>query len=213
LATTAQVSIAYIEYYDDFSGGDFQEFLEMNGYAVSRIQLCDVPDYDLTMYDLLIIGQDTGDYGHWGNDASVGLIRSLGLPILGLFYGGGALFNEIGLELSSMNTATNDDPGLDTVFVPTPFHAVFEGPRPIDVDAQGQVTLYDEPTPAIALYMPVLTVDVVGLGIIPDDIDYSVLGLEGNAFLWGFKWSPFDMTDAGKDLFLNVIDYLLLGNP
>jgi hypothetical protein len=205
----ATAKIAYIGYYDTWGANDMKTLLDAQGYATTLVQLCDVGTTDLSGYDLLIVGRDTGDYGEWGNQAGREVIRALDVPILAIFDGGGSLFDQLGVDISCMATATYDEPGLTSMIVENASHLIFRTPNDLSVSDGDNLQLYTEPCPASALYVPPLPEDVVAFGRLPDDTDYAPVALQGRYAYWGFKYTPYNMTQAGKDLFLNIIAYLM----
>ena len=205
----ATAEIAYIGYYDTWGADDMKTLLDAQGYATTLVQLCDVGTTDLSGYDLLIVGRDTGDYGEWGNQAGREVIRALDVPILAIFDGGGSLFDQLGVDISCMATAGFDEPGLTSMIVENASHLIFRTPNDLSVSNGDNLQLYTEPCPASALYVPPLPGDVVAFGRLQGDADYAPVALQGKYAYWAFKYTPYDMTQAGKDLFLNIIAYLL----
>ena len=161
----ATAEIAYIGYYDTWGADDMKTLLDAQGYATTLVQLCDVGTTDLSGYDLLIVGRDTGDYGEWGNQAGREVIRALDVPILGIFDGGGSLFDQLGVDISCMATAGFDEPGLTSMIVENASHLIFRTPNDLSVSDGDNLQLYTEPCPASALYVPPLPGDVGGLAL------------------------------------------------
>jgi len=205
----AAARIAYIGYYDTWTAEDMKGFLEERGAEVTFVTLCDVATTDLSGYDLLIVGYDTGYYGEWGNEAGIASIIAADRPILGIHSGGGSLFDRLGVAISWMATASNDVPGETTIIIENESHPVFSTSVVMGVADGHAIDLYTEPCPTDVLYVPALPADVTTLGRAPSDEGYAPVAIQGKYAFWGFKFPPFDMTLDGRSLFANVVSYLL----
>ena len=63
----------------------------------------------------------------------------------------------------------------------------------------------------LAVYEPVLDPAVILFGRQENNDSHWILAQEGKDFLWGFSEDPSNMTQAGKDLFHNLVNYLTVG--
>jgi len=209
IAGLAGATFAFIGYYDTWASENMKEFLDAQGAVTTVIQLCDVGTTDLSSYDLLIVGPDTGYYGEWGNEAGRDAIRALDVPVLGMSAGGASLFEQLGLEINWGATASSEDPGETTIIVERADHEVFHTPIDLSVTDGDSLQLYDEPCPVYILYVPRLAEGPETLGRLPDTFDYAPVAIQGKYALWGFEFAPYGMTEAGKNLLINLITYLL----
>ena len=205
----AEDSVAYIGYYDLRGANDFRELLDGAGYSMTLVQLCDVAATDLSSFDLLIVGGDTGNFAHWGNDAGVEKVRVSGLPILGIYTGGGSLFDRLGAGIGWWYAAfisASLEP--TSMVVSDASHVLFHTPNEIAVSDDGRIQVY-ESCAVMCQHIGSLSEEVHVLGKVARDPDYGALVEHGEYVLWTYEGSPSKMTPAGKDLFLNVLAYLL----
>ena len=159
---------------------------------------------------MIIVGPDAGSGYEWGNAASVSAIQNSGKPIIGLYNGGASLFQELGLSIN-WGHGGYPGPGDTRIYVVDPSHVIFNSPHSISVPGDQIVQLYSSLSPLIHEYAPRLSSEAILLGRHPSpaQISYYPLVQEGQNILWGFAASPESMTQVGKDLFLNVVDFLM----
>jgi hypothetical protein len=208
--TTESLPIAYIYYTDATGANSYKSLLEDNGYSVTLVPMIAVATTDFSVYDLIIVGPDTGSGYHWGDAASVSAIQDSGKPIIGLHEGGASLFQELGLSINWGHSGYYG-PGETSLYVVDPSHVIFNSPHSISVPGDQIIQLYSSPSPLIHEYAPHLSAEAILLGRHPSptQMDYYPLVQEGQNILWGFAASPESMTQVGKDLFLNVVDFLI----
>jgi hypothetical protein len=208
--TTESLPIAFIYDTDETGANSYESLLEDSDYSVTLIPMSDVATTDFSVYSLIIVGADTGSGYEWGNAASVGAIQDSGKPIIGLHYGGASLFQELGLSINWGHGGFYG-PGETGIYVVDPSHIVFNSPHSITVPGDQITQLYSSPSPLHHEYAPDLSPEVILLGRHPSptQTDYYPLVQEGQNILWGFAASPESMTQVGKDLFLNVVDFLI----
>jgi hypothetical protein len=197
-------SIAFIYGTDESSTASFLSLLDDNGYLVEPIDIDEVATTNLSVHELIIVASDTGYDYNWGNDSAIEVIAESGLPILGMGYGGSCLFQQLGLSINWGNGWLGSETSL---FVSEPGHTIYNAPRPIAIPDDSNIILYSS-SEHIGEYAPVLDTGVILLGREPSDEDHYPLVQEGLCLLWGFTGAPDRMTDTGRDLFLNVVDYL-----
>jgi hypothetical protein len=141
-------------------------------------------------------------------------VQSSGRPIIGLGTGGAALFQELGLSINFGNSWMTADT-TSTTAANTEIHvvdssmAVFKTPNEITIPSDSNLQIYTK-SGHIAEYFPSLSDSVVCIGREPTDTNhYSFLQEGVKYWLWGFTASPGNMTQAGKDLFVNLVSSIV----
>jgi phosphodiesterase/alkaline phosphatase D-like protein len=205
--TTRSLLIAFIYSTDAASASSYESLMEDNGYSVTLIPMSAVATTDFSVYGLIIVGPDTGSGYHWGDAASVAAIEDSEKPIIGLYSGGASLFQELGLSINWGHGGY--DPEQTGIYVIDPSHTIFNSPNSIVVPENRIVELYSSPCSVQVEYAPSVSPDVTPLGRYVAETGYYALVQEEQYMLWSFAASPESMTQAGKDLFLNVVDFML----
>jgi hypothetical protein len=168
--------------------------------------MSNVATTDFSVYRLIILGGDTGYTITWGDTASVAAITDSGKPVIGLGEGGYAYFGKLALETGYPHGAHGDD---NSIYVVDTSHSIFNMPNSIAIPGDDIIQLYTT-TNHVGIGLSPIPGNVVALGREADDVGYYPLTLEnGRYLLWGFTASPDNMTQVGKDLFLNVVDFML----
>jgi hypothetical protein len=162
---------------------------------------------DLSPYDLLIVGPDTGAVdGTWvGGDVWVTAVRQSRLPVLGIGHGGYAFYGKLGLAIGY------DHGGADTGTSVIPLetsHLLWN--EPYDMKTGEILPLYRRATMGVTVMAT--GADVTWLGARPPNSTPLWLTLERDRFfLWGFRDGPDGMTTVGQALFVNAVWSLLGG--
>ena len=202
------IDVAYIYDTDTKSAESFVQFLENGRFSVQLVQLAKVATTDFDKYRLIVVGNDTGDMGNWGTPQAVAAIVKSGRPVIGLGEGGYAFFGKVIPEIGYPHGAHDE---RDTsIFVMNRNHTIFNKPYRITIPFTGIISLYEEPTSSVSIYLKPVPRDVVVLGRHTASEDHYTL-VEGGkkvAFFWGFNGSPALMSKTGKPLFLNVVQYM-----
>ena len=166
--------IAYVFRSDDVTANDFKALLEASGFTVQLIPLPTVLATDFTVFDLVIIADDTGSLNEWppsvgGVSAAADHIRAARKPVLGLGEGGYAYFGKFGKPIGwpngwhgPQNTVRSDNVGASYWHVLNDFGS----PPP------ALVRLYTEPVNEVGIYLPP-AVDVTPFGREPDTTDHA----------------------------------------
>ena len=204
--------IAYVFRADAAAADSFKALLEGRGYSVTLVPLAAVLATDFADFNLTIIADDTGDLGAWGSPADgaaqLARITAPNRPIIGLGEGGYAFFGRLALFIGWPNGWHGPE---SRVLRPSPAPGTshYSAPNPIPLEADGTAKLYAEPVNEVGVYLRPLPLPagVVPVGLEPPSKDHSSLILEGCRQLWGFSGSPDKMTDAGRDLFVNTVEY------
>ena len=179
----------------------YEGLLEKNGFAVDRIEMGDLATVSLASYAYAVIGPGARPL----SSAAVDALETM--RVLGLGEGGYALFGQLGLAIGSPNGWY----GYETDVYPVdPGATVWVEPYPIPI-AGRTVPVYTH-TPHVGIHLPSPGgMPVTLIGREPTSSTHYVI-VEQYQFprqiLWGFGGPPEDMTETGKQLFINVAWYL-----
>jgi hypothetical protein len=206
-AGAQELNAVYIYSTDLDSAQGFEMLLEANGVTVDIIDKASASTWDYSGYGLIIIGHETGTLGNWDPGAAVVSINDTKLPVLGIYYGGASFFEELGLFC---NWGNGGWANLTNVYVFDAANPVFNHPTKIDVPSDRLIELYDAPTDTHVIYMPTLIEDVHPIGQANFSAVYFPIVQESWRYiLWGFREPPANMTQVGKELFVNTALWLL----
>ena len=201
-------NIAYIHFDDTTSGISYKALLDSNGYSTDLIYMWDIDDTDFINYSLIIVGPDTTSYyGYaWSNDWMYNDIKNSELPVLALSYTGQRLYEKLGLSNNWAHGATGD--GTAMVCVDTSF-IIYNSPNNLSIPLNATIDLYTSPSSVGVEYGPSLSSSVSQIGQATSENYYVITADLEKYWLWGFQDSPVNMTQTGKDLFVNIVDYML----
>jgi hypothetical protein len=207
--TRSTRSAAYIHDRDTDTAESFKGLLDANGMATTLVPLAEVADTDLSPFDVILAGPDSGSFGSWGTLAALWSVARSGRPVLGLGEGGYALFGQFQLDIGYPHGAHGPE---NQVTVLNPAHPVYNVPNAIYVPPRLRtLTLYDAAVNAVTIYFPSPSEDVALLGReVGDQTHYTLLQERGRFLFWGYDGSPAEMTAVGQDLLVNVLWYLAL---
>jgi hypothetical protein len=203
-------SVAY--FYDSDQAGalDFKDYYDANGYDIELIAMDEIASHDLAAYDLLVAGQDTGNFFSWGNPDDVAAVIESKKPVIGIGRGGSCLFEEMNLTITwgGCAIAMYD---TDRSVVVDETHAVFNTPYPIEIPPDKELPLYTTPpSEAMIFYYKGSPGPEILTDWFHDQGEYSLLTREGKYVLWGHNGAaPGNLNDDGKHLFLNVMHFLI----
>ena len=202
-------NICYI-YKDNAAGAkDFKSLLDANGYTTTLIPMSNIVGTDFSAYALILVGSDTGWGYTWGKPSAVEELRQAGTPILGLGYGGAALFEQLDLSIRWGHGWNGNE---TRIYAVNPKHIIFNSPINVPVPRNRIIELY-KASEHIALYGPSLSTDVVLLGREAKDTDHYPLVQEGRHLIWGFTAAPASMTQTGKAVLVNVVAFMAASPP
>jgi parallel beta-helix repeat protein len=194
--------VAYIHGPDVEAAQNFQSLLAAYGCSTTLVGLNEVVSTELDTYDVIVVGNDTGNVSDWDDTESVNSIESSGKPVIGLGEGGYAFFGKLGLSVGWPNGMHSSNNSIEVI---DPNHSLFIAPYAIVIPEDLILQLYTE-TDYVTLYLKSIPETVTVLGAEANNPRYYPLALEHNRYLfWGFAGSPESMTDVGKRLFINVV--------
>ena len=198
--------IAFIYKADSTAAHDFATFLSSRGFATRLIPLNDVALTNFDPYDLIVVDSNTGEDYEWGNISAVTRIQTSLKPVLGLGYGGACLFGQMGLSINWGNAWIG---AANQIYCVDPSMSVFSVPNLISIPDDGIIQLYNEPSPFMAEWAPGLSNQVELIGRQADNGSHYPIVSQGAYWLWGFTTPPAEMTETGKDLFVNTVSYMV----
>ena len=206
----ASISVAFIYSTDLTSAESYESLLTAQGMTVDLVPSSDAVTWDYSGYGLIIIGSETGSGYLWEPEAAVSVIDGTGKPILALGRGGSSFFSVLGLYIDWGQGWTGS---RNSIYVVDVNHQIFHSPNEITVPSDRIIGLYGS-TGHIGIYMPSPVAGVTPLGREATDLNhYPLIQQDDRYVLWGFTNSPEDMTQTGKDLFVNVVSWLAPHNP
>lgn len=181
------------------------------GYTTSILGTKDILTTDFTLFDAILIGNGTGAYEFWVDSTSFGplvdAINNSNKPVIGLGDGGYAFFGKLSLVIGWGGGAHGYD---SSIVAHLPHHAIFTTPNMIVLPPDSVIQLYDSACPTVEIWLPTKPPDVEPIGNTPgDSIYYRIIQQKVRYILWGFSDSPGNMTPTGKQVFINVIDYMM----
>jgi len=120
--------VAYV-YKDDMpTAMSYENLLESHGMVVDLLPMTDVSNTGiLNLYQLIVVGPDTGHLSSWGDPASVNNIAQSGKPVIGLGEGGYALFGRLSLDIGYPYGWHGNE---NCIRVVTPTHTIYNTPHP-----------------------------------------------------------------------------------
>ncbi|MFX0114042.1 MAG: hypothetical protein ACFFB3_05810, partial [Candidatus Hodarchaeota archaeon] len=199
-------SIAYVYSTDTTAANSYQSFLETYGFSTDLIAIADISTEMLSAYDLILVGTDTGWLNNWGEPSQAIAVNSTGVPILGLGEGGYSFFGNLSLYIGWPN---GRHASKHSINVTDSSHPIFNTPYTINGET---IRLYNVTVGEVGINLPIEVIppsDLVLLGRESDDAEYYPLIQQTERYLlWGFTASPYWMTPAGRELFLNAVHFL-----
>ncbi len=201
-------SVAFV-YDSDLAGANaFKSMIEseLSTVSVTLVKKSAVASTNLSGYAGIIAGPDTGQFYSWNNAAAVNQIKGSGKPVLGIGEGGASLFEEMGLSINWGHASTSQE---TTIYVLQTGHSVFKQPNALTIPGNRLLQIYQTPSRAIREYTGSISASVSKIARDDNDSSYFTLTQEGKHILWSYEGSPDKMSNNGKDLFANVVSYLI----
>ncbi len=210
-ASHAPVNAAYVYVKDSNTAKDFSSFLSGHGVNITSLKSSNARDVDFSTFELIIIDP----LGYFADDDAsyrqlVPLIKNSGKPVLALGYAGARMLERLGLDIGSRNGWGTGDSGIHVM---NPASALFKSPVAITIPPDSILSLYVSPTTTVAEYEQVMPAAVQLMGRSLDNPRYFSLVSQGRHFLWGFEGPPSAMTQAGRNLFWDVVSAMVQQVP
>lgn len=189
---------------------DFLSFLRDEGdFQVTEVIQGDLPvNVDFSRYVAILVSPET----EWNNNRNpdsgeqAAAILQSNLPVFGLGRGGANLFNRLNLAIGMPDI---DLPSGSEVVVIDPGNPVWTTPNPIQIPGNNTLALYSTPSPVAAPASPQGSPNPQPIASLAGDSTRIPLVRQDRFLLWGFSGRPGTMTDAGRDLLLNLLQSLL----
>ena len=196
-------SVVFIYSTDLASSESYRSLLEAHGISVDLVSVSASSAINYSGCGLIIVGNDVQT-----QKTTASAVDRSGKPILGLGRGGGTFFDLLGLGIGWSKGAFGSE---TEIYVVDTAHPIFNQPTSINVPSNRIIELYTS-TQQLSIYMPSPQYGITPLGRGVLRSEYCTLIQESSRyFLWGFTNSPDYMTQAGKNLFVNVVQYCLQG--
>jgi hypothetical protein len=205
LTAQAIKPVAYIYSSDISTANSYKSLLESNDYQVELISQNTVLSKNFSNYNFIMIGPETGNLSNWGDAGGnqANHLNSSGLRIIGLGEGGYAFFGRLNLEIGYGNGAHGN---ATSVYAVDPSSSYWTSPNSITIPANRMVKLYNSNSSYVAIHYPDPISGILGIGRTSDTAaHYQMIRQDSRYMLWGFDDSPSNMTNTGKDIFINVV--------
>jgi uncharacterized repeat protein (TIGR01451 family) len=200
----ARGRIAYVFRGNTLDASSFFNLLTSH-YTVDLIPLSSVLTTDFSVYQLILVADDTGSLDQWGltsfTTAQVAKITLPNIPIIGIGEGGYAFFGRLSLFIGWPRGWHGPQKQVGRhAGAPAAFFAGIVGTP---------ITHYSAPVNSVGIYTkPAVPSDVTLVGDeVPSD-DHTQLIFQGCRLLWGASGNPLLMTADGKKMFLNAVGYM-----
>ncbi|HPM77287.1 MAG TPA: hypothetical protein PK961_09360 [bacterium] len=157
---------------------------------------------DFTDIDVILIDTSTT----WYDADAVDRMAGVDLPMLGVFYGGGILFDNLGYTVGW--TGGEIDLFSTSIDVVNSTHSIYTKPNNLGVADGDRLTLF---SPSLQLLYHDFLPAPAGATMLAERIlgsDYAAIVKENKAIYWGFEMTPSSLTNTGALLLVNCIHYL-----
>lgn len=196
-------------YHKDLAAAQsFQTLLTAHGIAVDLVNKSDTATVNFNNYKAIIIGNDTGYTLTWDPPEAITAINAVNTPIIGLGEAGYAFFGKLGLKIGYPEGAHGE---TNQIYVVDSAHQIFTTPNPITIPTDKIITIYTA-TKSVDILVGT-TDELTLLGRNPSQPGYYELISQKHEdrqyVLWGFIDSPDVMTETGKNLFVNLVMWLI----
>lgn len=198
------VGVAYV-YDDDLAARDaFDALLSSEGFSVTTVPMSQADAFPFTSVDVIVIGRDTGYQYNWGTPAAVANIAGSGRSVVGVYEGGTAYFHQHDMFTGSWHCAYDFGTDLEARYQS---HELWHRPHDIPIAGDDTVTMYSAAASALTVWMNDAPPEVTCYGRYNQSHCALTVHLVSGRFtaLWSYEGLPAEMTDAGRDLFANLV--------
>ncbi len=199
LSAKAVTNAAFIYNTDLTDAQSFETLLEANGFAVTLIPVANVATTNYSTYDVVITSPAT-----ILSASQADVIKALSKPIVGLGSGGYRSLGAMALEIGSPYGMSGN---ANKMYVENAALDVFNSPIDISINTGDSIQVYTglaSASPARMIYVPTAKSYIEGI-LQFKPLYYSVIRQNSKYTFWGFSLSAANMTQHGKDLFVNTI--------
>jgi uncharacterized repeat protein (TIGR01451 family) len=201
--------VVYVYQDDTASAASFKTLLELRGYEVLVVKPEDITNskVDWKGVQALIVGHDTDDHANPGNWAGRTSAVPESMYVIGIGVGGTAYFESATDSVAMIDYWSTVAGNGNVALASNPGAAYWLTPSPIALAADTSVKLYNQSTPWRAAD------NAIPLKIAQDNALIKPVPIAAEEFgqgtwcgvLWGYSGSPSHMTNAGRDLFVNIV--------
>ncbi|MEM7032729.1 MAG: S8 family serine peptidase, partial [Chloroflexota bacterium] len=191
------LKVAYLYQTDTDGAQAYYDLLTAANVSLHRHTLTNLNMYDFSSCDAIIVSADSGS---WSDVARRQAVLDTQLPIVGLGSGGLNLF-----QAGNLVSAPTGQSDVTTILAVARGQQAYQQPTSINLDASDMVALYMTVTTAQWLSLDAPLPTGVEIGQIPQTTHFPIVQLQDQHMLWGFSGDPTIMTQAGKDLFVNLL--------
>ena len=199
LSSNAITNAALIYNTDLTDANSFKTLLDANNFAVTVIPITNTITTNYAGYDVIITSPASQL-----TKTQMDTINAKNKPIVCLGSGGYRSLGTLLLSIGSPNGLAGNE---NTMFVENASLTVYNSPVKISVNTGDSLRLFSvaaSASPARMIYVPTPSASLDGL-LRYRPLYYPVIRQNGKYTFWGFTLSPASMTQAGKDLFVNVV--------
>jgi hypothetical protein len=200
LSSKAISKVAFIYNTDLVDVNSFKTLLEGSNFSVTVIPIANTVSTDYSSYDVIITSASSVL-----TKIQMDTLNAKNKPIIAMGSGGYRSLGQLLLAIGSPNGMSGNE---NTMYVDNASLTVYNSPIKININTGDSIKLFSvakSTSPARMIYVPTPTASIEGL-LQYKALYYSVLRQNGKYTFWGFTLSPASMTQAGKDLFLNVVE-------
>jgi len=211
--------VAYVLRNDTAAALSYETLLESHGMRVDLIPTVAATGTNFSKYQLVVIGADTGtgsggSAAWFGGQSAIDQIAKFAVPVIGNGVGGGAFFQQLGLQVSWAQSWVNSN--AETVGVMNGLDSAWNKTYSVTVPATNLVQLYQKPATALEVYDPGAGVEIKQIAFNPAAKDHFPIAQQASLLpstggqvlrpylLWGFYDSPVRMTTEGKQTYVNL---------
>jgi hypothetical protein len=192
---------------DKLITASFESLLKDNGYEVTVLPSEAMKANLVDQTRLLIL---THSFMPPIDDSFTGFLLALKkskLPVIALSDSARTVLRQLELSVGQNLMMVSEVRAIPS----NPLHTAFQKPRPVQT-VSNEVVLYDKIQSGYAVSVPSIPAYLKPLVQTAGRPNFYPILLEDNRFLfWGFSGSPEVMSEQGRALFLNLVNYLIRG--
>jgi len=193
--------VAYVVNTATSTATAFDAMLTAAGWDTMTIPLSQVQNVDFSVYDVVILGADTGT---WTDTAKVNNIVNSDKPVIAMGAGGARFLDKVpDLYLGYMNSGGGL---LSQGYVDNSGNVLYWWDNPITVPTDKILGMTVTTVNTTQLYNP--PAGVYGLLRHPTESAYWTVAQEGRFMQWGYDMIPAGMSQTAKDLLFNSLYYM-----
>jgi hypothetical protein len=198
--------VAFVYNSDSTSAASYKSILTPYGFKVDLVEQSLVPTFDFSTYGVIIADEYSSDAQEytWIDDAHVNSIKNSNKPIVGICFGGGALFSKIGLW---GNNGQGAGVSSDSIKVLLPNSPIFTYPLKVTLKSDSTAVPYSILNDYHPLYINGgYPINVSPLSLLQSNLGYAALTIEDSKYYYyGWSGTANNLTDAGKKIFVNMV--------